>query len=69
MGPLQLATMNCVKKLSIATLECVTKKHDMLLVIGDLIARVGNDNTRNQAYIGVHGTGQIDENGTSTRFL
>lgn len=39
------------------------KKHDMVLVIGDLIARVGNDNTHNEACIGVHGTGQIYEHG------
>lgn len=35
----------------------------MLLVIGDLIARVGNENTRNEACIAIHCTGQIDENG------
>jgi len=37
--------------------------HDMLIVIGDMNARVGNNNTGRERYIGPHGCGSINNNG------
>ena len=38
-------------------------KHDVLLVIGDLNARVGNNNTGRERVMGRHGTDTINNNG------
>ena len=38
-------------------------KHDVLLVIGDLNARVGNNNTGRERVMGRHGTGTMNNNG------
>ncbi|XP_011437187.3 craniofacial development protein 2 [Magallana gigas] len=40
-----------------------TPKHDMVIVIGDLNAKVGQDNTGKEACMGAHGIGQLNENG------
>ncbi|XP_062602943.1 craniofacial development protein 2-like [Saccostrea cucullata] len=42
-----------------------TPKHDMVIVMGDVNAKVGSDNTGRDACIGVnvHGMGQMNENG------
>ena len=37
--------------------------HDMLLVIGDLNARVGNDKTGRQSNMGTHGCGIMNDTG------
>ena len=37
--------------------------HDMLLVMGDLNARVGNDNTGRESNMGTHGCGIMNNNG------
>ena len=37
--------------------------HDMLLVIGDLNARMGNDNTGRESNMGTHGCGIMNDNG------
>ena len=37
--------------------------HDILLVIGDLTARLGNDNTGRQSNIGTHRCGIMNDNG------
>ncbi|KAL9983948.1 hypothetical protein ACROYT_G006197 [Oculina patagonica] len=40
-----------------------TPKHDVLMVIGDLNAKVGRDNTGREDHMGKHGSGEINENG------
>ena len=40
-----------------------TPKHDVLMVIGDLNAKVGSDNTGREDHMGKHGTGDMNENG------
>lgn len=40
-----------------------TPKHDMVIVMGDLNAKVGKDNTGKEACMGAHGIGQLNENG------
>ena len=37
--------------------------HDMLLVIGDMNAKVGNDNTSYERAMGKEGCGEMNENG------
>ena len=37
--------------------------HDMLLIMGDLNAKVGNDNTGREDAMGQHGCGTINDNG------
>ena len=38
-------------------------KHDILLCIGDMNAKLGNDNEGFNEYMGVHGMGEMNENG------
>ena len=38
-------------------------KHDLLLVMGDLNAKVGEDNEGYENIIGSHGAGEINDNG------
>jgi exonuclease III len=39
------------------------KRHDMILVIGDLNAKVGNDKTSREDIMGKHGVGSMNDNG------
>ena len=39
-------------------------KHDVLVVLGDFNARVGNDNTNRERIMGKHGTGTMTDNGS-----
>ena len=41
----------------------VTPKHDLLMVVGDLNAKVGSDNTKREDHMGKHGSGDMNENG------
>jgi len=38
-------------------------RHDVLLVLGDFNARTGNDNTNHKRTMGIHGTGELNDNG------
>ena len=38
-------------------------RHDILLMIGDFNARVGNNNTNREIVMGRHGIGEITDNG------
>ncbi|XP_056017322.1 craniofacial development protein 2-like [Ostrea edulis] len=40
-----------------------TPRHDILIVLGDLNAKVGNDNEGKKRIMGKHGVGTINENG------
>lgn len=40
-----------------------TPKHDMIIVMGDMNAKVGNNNTDRETSIGKHGLGEMNENG------
>ena len=40
-----------------------TPRHDVLMVIGDLNAKVGRDNTGREDHMGKHGSGEMNENG------
>ena len=42
-------------------LKC--SKHDMILVIGDVNAHVGSDNTSREDIVGKHGVGNMNDNG------
>ena len=52
----RLFTTSCKKQYTVPA-------HDMLLVIGDLNARVGNDNTGSESNMGTQGCGIINDNG------
>ena len=41
----------------------ITPRHDMLVVMGDLNSKVGNNNTGNERVMGKHGCGFMNENG------
>lgn len=40
-----------------------TIKHGVMMVVGDLNAKVGSDNTGRKDHMGKHGSGDVNENG------
>ena len=46
-----------------STLEDIPK-HDVLVVLGDVNARVGSDNTDREKVMGKHGTSTMTDNGS-----
>ena len=45
-----------------------TPKHDLLIVVGDLYAKGGSDNTGREDRMGKHGSGNMNENGLFVDF-
>ncbi|XP_063435995.1 craniofacial development protein 2-like [Mytilus trossulus] len=45
------------------SITCKTPRHDILIVLGDMNAKVGNDNLDRERFMGKHGLGTINENG------
>lgn len=46
-----------------------TRRHDLLIVMGDLNAKVGWDNTDNERMMGMHGIETRSENGKTRQIL
>ncbi|XP_063405770.1 craniofacial development protein 2-like [Mytilus trossulus] len=45
------------------SITCKTPRHDILIVLGEMNAKVGNDNLDGERVMGKHGLGTINENG------